>query len=194
MADHRLIAAYRHDLLTRLPAELAEEVSDGLTDAQEEYVRRGLSPDEAAAAAVAEFGDPGTVADAFRSASPVFRLARILIATGPVVGACWAATLITARAWAWSTPLAAPVLAGLLLAASVAMLATASLTPRYQSLRRAGIAGCLGIAVLDVTVITTAMQLAADARWLVVFPICLSAVRATFVVGALRRCLGKPVT
>lgn len=194
MADHRLIAAYRHDLLTRLPAELAEEVSDGLTDAQEEYVRRGLSPDQAAAAAVADFGHPGTVADAFRSASPVLRLARILIATSPVVGGWWAATLITARAWDWSIPLAAPVLVGLILAASVVTLATASLTPRYQSLRRAGIAGCLGIAVLDVTVITTAVLLAPDARWLVAIAICLSAVRLTLVVGGLRRCLGKPVT
>lgn len=193
MADHRLIAAYRHDLLARLPAELAEEVSDGLTDAQEEYVRRGLSPDQAAAAAVAEFGHPGTVADAFRSASPVLRLARILIATGPVVGACWAAALITARAWDWSIPLAAPVLVGLLLAASVAMLATASLTPRYQSLRRAGFAGCFAIAVLDVTVITTAMLLALDARWLVAIATSLSAVRLTFVIGGLSRCVGKPV-
>lgn len=193
MADHGLIAAYRHDLLARLPAELAEEVSDGLTDAQEEYMRRGLSRDQAAAAAIAEFGHPGTVAGAFRSASPVLRLARILVVTGPIVGGLWAAALITARAWDWSIPIAAPVLVGLLLAASVVMLATASLTPRYQSLRRAGIAGCLGIAVLDVTVITTATLLAPDARWLVVIAICLSAVRLTFVLGGLRRCLGKPV-
>ena len=193
MADHGLIAAYRHDLQARLPAELAEEVSDGLTDAQEEYVRRGLSPDEAAAAAIAEFGQPGTVVDAFRSACPVLRLARILIVTGPIVGGWWAAALITGRAWDWSVPIAALLLVGLLLAASVVMLATASLTPRYQSLRRAGIAGCLGIAVLDATVITTAMPLASDARWLVVIAICLSAVRLTFVLGGLRRCLAKAV-
>ena len=193
MADDGLIAAYRHDLLARLPPELAAEVCDGLTDAQEEFVRRGLSPDQAAAAAIAEFGHPGTVAEAFRRASPVLRLARTLIATGPVVGAWWAVTLITARAWDWSIPIAAPVLAALLLAASVVMLATASLTPRYQSLRRAGIAGCLGIAVLDVTVITTAMLLAPDVRWLVVIAICLSAARLTFVVGGLRRCLAGPV-
>jgi hypothetical protein len=123
----------------------------------------------------------------------VLRLARILIATGPVVGGCWAATLITARAWDWSIPLAAPVLVGLLLAASVAMLATASLTPRYQSQRRAGIAGCFAIAVLDATAITTAMLLALDTRWLVAIAICLSAVRLTFVVGGLRGSLGNPV-
>ncbi len=126
MADHRLIAAYRHDLLTRLPAELAEEVSDGLTDAQEEYVRRGLSPDQAAAAAVAEFGHPGTVADAFRSASPVLRLARILIATGPVVGACWAATLITARDKPQRSPPDAPLSEG-------SAVASASLSPRSRA-------------------------------------------------------------
>lgn len=193
MADHGLIAAYRHDLLTRLPSQLAEEVCDGLTDAQEEYVRRGLSPDQAAAAAITEFGHPGTVADAFRRASPVLRLARILIATGPVVGGWWAVTLISARAWDWSIPIAAPVLMGLLLAASVVMLATASLTPRYQSLRRVGIAGCFGIAVLDVTVITAAMLLAPDAPWLVTIAICLSAARMTFVLQGLRCCLARPV-
>lgn len=193
MADNGLIAAYRHDLLARLPSELAEEVCDGLADAQDQYLRRGLSPDQAAAAAIAEFGHPGTVVDAFRTACPVFRLARVLIVTGPIVGGCWAAALITARAWQWSIPIAAALLAGLLLATSVVMLATAALTPRYQSLRRAGIAGCLGIAVLDVTVITTAMLLAPDARWLVLTATCLSAIRLTFVLADLRRCLARPV-
>jgi hypothetical protein len=194
MADHGLIAAYRRDLLARLPAELAEEVSDGLTDAHEEYVRRGMSPDQAAAAAIAEFGHPGTVVDAFRTACPVLRLAHVLIVTGPIVGGCWAAALISARAWDWPIPIAASLLVGLLLAASVVMLATASLTPRYQSLRRAGIAGCLGIATLDVTVITTAMLLAPDARRLAAIAVCLSAVRLTFVLGGLRRCLAEPFT
>jgi len=187
VADHGLIAAYRHDLLARLPADLAEEVSDGLTDAQEEYLRRGLSPDEAAAAAIAEFGHPGTVEDAFRRACPVWTLARVLIVTGPIVGGWWAAALITARAWDWPIPVAARLLVGLVLAASVAMLATASLTPRYQSLVRAGIAGCIGLAVLDVTVITTAMSLAPDARCLLVVAMCVSMIRATFVAGTLRR-------
>jgi hypothetical protein len=89
MAGHRLIAAYRHDLLTSLPAELAEKVSDGLTDdAQEEYVCRGLSPDQAAAAAVAEFGHLAYSRAHSAGCPPFLRLARILIGTGPVVGAC----------------------------------------------------------------------------------------------------------
>ena len=187
MADHSLIAAYRHDLLARLPAELAEEVSDGLTDTHEQYLRRGLSPDQAALAAIAEFGRAGTVVDAFRRACPVWRLARVLIVTGPIVGGWWAAALIVARAWDWPIPVAAPLLVGLVLAASVVMLATASLTRRYQSLLRAGITGCLGIAVLDVTVLTTAITLAPGARWLLVIAMSVSVIRLTFVAGMLRR-------
>ena len=191
MAEHDLISAYRHDLLQRLPAELAEEVFDGLADAEEEHLRRGLSPDAAAAAAIAEFGFPGTVANAFRRSCPVLRLARVLIFTGPIVGGWWAAALITARAWNWPIPIAARLVVGLVLAASVVMLATASLTPRYQSLVRAGIAGCLGIAALDVAVITTAMSLAPDGRWLLVMAICVSMMRVTFVAATLRRCLAN---
>jgi hypothetical protein len=40
MAEHRLIAAYRDDLLSQLPAHLADEVSDGLADAEEKYIGR----------------------------------------------------------------------------------------------------------------------------------------------------------
>ncbi len=104
MAEHRLTAAYRDDLLIRLPAHLADEVSDGLADAQEKYLAQGLTPGESARAAIAEFGSPGVVADAFRRASPAWSAARGLILTGPVVGGLWAAALITGHAWLWPVP------------------------------------------------------------------------------------------
>ncbi|HSR84294.1 MAG TPA: permease prefix domain 1-containing protein [Streptosporangiaceae bacterium] len=191
MADHGLIAAYRQDLLAQLPADLADEVTDGLTDAHERYLLRGLRPDQAAAAAIAEFGEPGTVAAAFRRACPVWRLARVLIATGPIVGGSWAAALVTARVWDWPVPIAARLVVGLVLAASVVMLATASLTHRYPSLVRAGIAGSLGIAALDVAVVTTAVLLGPDLRWLVVVAVCVSMARLTFVARTLCRYLAR---
>lgn len=193
MADHRLIADYRRDLLAQLPAELAEEVCDGLADAQEHYVSVGQTPDHAAKAAIAEFGEPATVVDAFRKACPVWRLARILVTTGPIVGGAWAAVLISERAWGWNIPNAARLAVGLVLFASVALLITAMRTRRYQSLRRAGIAGGIGIAVLDGSVVMTAMLLAPAFGSLLIIATCVSAARLVFVAGTLRRYLAKPV-
>ena len=193
MADNNLIAEYRRDLLALLPAELADEVSDGLADARGQYMLRGLSPDQAAVAAITEFGHPATVADAFRRACPVLTLARMLVVTGPIVGGLWAAALVTARAWDWPIPIAVQLLVGLVLTASVALLATASLTSRYRSLRHAGIAGCLGIAVLDISVIVAVMLQAPNVRWLVVAAACVSMIRLTLVARSLPRCLARDV-
>jgi len=193
VADHGLIAAYRRDLLERLPVELAEEVSDGLADAHEHYVRLGQSPDQAAMAAIAEFGEPATVVDAFRRACPVWRLARLLVSTGPIVGGLWAAALITGRAWGWPVPDAARLAVGLVLLASVVLLVTAVRTRRYRSLHHAGVAGGLGVALLDGSVVITSMLLAPAFGSLLIIATCVSAARLVFVAGTLRRYLATPV-
>jgi hypothetical protein len=192
MADHSLIAAFRQDLSARLPADVAEEVADGLTDAYEQNLCIGMSPETAATAALAEFGDPDLVVDAFRRTSPARRLARALIATGPVVGGLWAAALITSRAWDWPIPIGARLVAGPLVAVSVALLVTAVLTRHYQAVRRAGMAGCLGVAVLDASMVATVMVLAPAGRWLFLVAASVSAARLTFVAGAMRRMLAQP--
>jgi hypothetical protein len=187
MAQHRLIAAYRDDLLAQLPAHLADEVSDGLADAQEKYIGQGLNPDRAASAAIAEFGNADVVAEAFRHTCPAARAARTLIVTGPVVGGCWAAALIAGRAWDWPIPAAVRLLVGVILAGSVLLLVASALARRYQAVRRAGLAGCLGLAALDVFVITTAVLLAPSLQWLLVVAASASAVRLTFLAGRMRR-------
>ena len=80
-----------------LPPHLADEVSDGLADAHEKYIGQGLNPDQAARASIAEFGNAGVVAEAFRRACPAWRAARALIVTGPVVGGWWAASAVPGR-------------------------------------------------------------------------------------------------
>jgi hypothetical protein len=192
VAGHSLIGAYRQELLERLPADVAEEVASGVEDACQHHLRSCLSPEQAAAAAIAEFGDVSLIVDAFRRASPVWRLARVLIVTGPVVGGWWAAALIVNRAWDWTVPIGARLVAGPLIAASVLLLMTALLTRHYQSLRRAGIAGCLGVATLDAAVITTALALAPGGRWLCAVAACLSAARLTFVARAMPQVLAQP--
>ncbi|MGB6454933.1 MAG: hypothetical protein WBH47_10655 [Streptosporangiaceae bacterium] len=192
MAEHRLIAAYRDDLLARIPTRLAEEVWDGLADAQEKYLGQGLNPDHAASAAIAEFGTARVVTDAFRRACPAWRLARALIVTGPLVGGWWAAALIADDAWDWPIPAAVRLLVGLILAGSVLLLLVSALARRYQVVRRAGLAGCLGLAALDVSVITTAVLLAPGVQWLLVVATCASAVRLTFVADRMRRLTCHP--
>ncbi len=183
MAEHRLIAAYRDDLLRRLPAHLADEVFDGLSDAAEKYLGEGLTTDQAARAAVDEFGNARAVAAAFRRACPAWRAARALIMTGPLVGGWWAAALIADHAWEWPVPVAVRLFVAVVLPSSVILLVVSVLTQRYQAVRRAGIAGCLGLLAVDVSVIATAIQLAPGIRWLLVVAASLSAGRLAFVAG-----------
>jgi hypothetical protein len=194
VAEHRLIAAYRDDLLTRLPSQLAGEVSDGLADAQEKYLAQGLTPDQAARAAIAEFGSPGIVADAFRRASPAWSAARALILTGPVIGGLWAATLITGHAWQWPIPAAGRLAAALTLGASVVMLATATRTRRYQAARHACLAGSLGLVSLDASVTVTALLVAPGIPWLLWAAACASAVRLTYAIPKMQQLASWPGT
>jgi hypothetical protein len=189
MAEHRLIQQYTDVLLAQLPDRLAVEVADGLADAYAAHVREGLSADEAARATVAEFGDAQDVVDGFTSSSPSRRIARKLVVAGPAVGACWASALIAGHAWNWSVPLLARVLVGATLIAIVVVLARAALGSGYRAVHRAGIAGCLGLAILDATAIALVLAAAPNVGWLVVLAALASTTRLTCVAGALRSVL-----
>jgi hypothetical protein len=60
--EPRLITSYLAALFARLPAGIVEELADGLAETYQDYLRHGLALDRAAEAAVAEFGDPDTIA------------------------------------------------------------------------------------------------------------------------------------
>jgi hypothetical protein len=122
---------------------------------------------------------------AFSRASPARRVARTLLVTGPVVGTCWAVVLITAKAWEWPVPVVARVLLGGLLVASILVLVTAVLAQRYRTVRRAGAVGCLGLAVLDTSMITAVVAAGPGLRWLAVMAIVASAARLKCVPRAL---------
>jgi HAAS domain-containing protein len=92
---------YLAALTTRLPgpararAGIVAELRSGLLDAADAHRSAGLPPAEAALAAIAEFGDPGQVADGFRAevaAGQARRVAVSLLVTGPLVGLLWIAT------------------------------------------------------------------------------------------------------
>ena len=186
MPGPSLISDYLAALSAQLPAPVVEELADGLDQTRQHYLDQGLDPDAATGAALAEFGPPQVIVAAFTRVSPARRTARGLLATGPVVGACWAAALLTSRAWTWPVPIAGRVLFGLVLVSIIGLLATAAFGSKYRSVGRAGAAGCVGITAFDAAMLIT-VTLALPA---VIGPVTLamaaSAARLIFTARALR--------
>jgi hypothetical protein len=115
-AARRVIGTYLAELADRLggpsPARVAvlAELEDGLWAATAARQARPMSPAEAAGAAVAEFGDPGTVAASFGpelAASTGRRVGLGLLATGPLVGSSWLLVAVVTWRWAGREPPAA---------------------------------------------------------------------------------------
>ena len=113
-------------------AAIVAELRSGLLDAVSAHESAGLSPAEAALAAIGEFGDPALVADGFGAeiaAGQARRVAVVLLLTGPLVGALWLVTAAVSHlgisvARPWSSP---GLTAGLcLVAVAAAVTATGS--------------------------------------------------------------------
>jgi hypothetical protein len=186
MPEPRLIRDYLAVLAAQLPAPIVDELADGLAETYQSYLRQGLALDLAAESAVAEFGDPLVIGAEFARVNPARRGARRLLLTGPVVGGCWAAVLITGRAWAWPIPLPARIGFGLLLLTVIGLLTAAVLGTRYQAASRAGIAGCLGIAAIDTLAITSAMLAIPTMTLVMIAAMAASTARIALSVQALR--------
>jgi hypothetical protein len=138
---------------------------------------------------VAEFGAPQVIVAAFTRLSPARHAARRLLAAGPVVGGCWAAALITGRAWTWPVPAAARVMFGVALITVIGLLAAAAFGRRYISARHAGAAACIGISTLDGVMLITVMLAMPVLIWPVTLAAAASAARLTFAARALRTVL-----
>jgi hypothetical protein len=94
MAGHDLIDAYLAAAARCLPGAVVDELADGLVETYQRQRSDGLDADSAAKAAIVQFGDLDLVLAAFVRQSPGQKVARILLCSGPVVGACWG--------WHWS--------------------------------------------------------------------------------------------
>jgi hypothetical protein len=186
-----LIARYLDALAGQLPGPVVEELADGLHETYQRYLGLGLATDAAAQAAIAEFGAPGLIAAEYIRMHPARRAARQLLATGPVVGGCWAVALITGRAWAWPVPVPAAIAAGLALTTVVALLAIAARSIRYRPTGRAGAAGCIGIATLDVSMIIGVMAVAPAGAWALVIAMAASVARLGLSARLLRPVLAR---
>ena len=186
MSEPRLIADYLAVLSARLPAPVVEELADGLAETYQSYLGRGLPPGRAAEAAVAEFGEPHVILAEFARTNPARRAAGRLLVTGPAVGGCWAAALITSRAWAWPLPLAMRILPGLVLVTVIGLLAAAVSGRSYRFSTRAGAAGCVGTALLDTVMIIGVALATPSVTWVTIGAMAASAGRLTFSSRAVR--------
>ncbi len=160
-----LIDNYLAGLRRRLPAPIAEEAAAGLLETYEHHLMSGAGDQDAARAALAEFGDLEMVAGEFTRQAPGRHAARLLLATGPVAGLCWAAALIGGRAWTWPVPATARLVFGaVLLLAILALLIAATSAHSYQRTRLAMLASPV-ILALDATAITAALLTAPALTW-----------------------------
>lgn len=68
---------------------------------------------------------------------------------GPVVGGCWAAALINARAWNWTIPTIIPSAVAVVLATVIGLLITAAFAHHHHAARRAAGAALIGLVTID---------------------------------------------
>jgi hypothetical protein len=118
------LAAQLHGPRRRREAILTE-LRDGLEQATENRIATGLAPDQAAAAAITQFGSPCAVADAFAGELATAYARRTIawfIATGPLVGIWW---LLLLHPSPWRTGLIALVAAIPVIPLIIAAIATA---------------------------------------------------------------------
>jgi hypothetical protein len=182
-----LIDGYLAGLRRRLPAPIAEEAAAGLLETYQHHLAPEAGDQQAARAALAEFGDLTTVAGEFTRQAPGRRAARSLLATGPVAGACWAAALIGGHAWTWPVPATARLAFGaVLLLAALTLLAAATSQHSYQRTRLATLASPL-ILALDVTAITAAPLAAPALTWTLAAAVAISLGRIAFTAWTLPR-------
>jgi HAAS len=216
MARHRLatntdtrpedaVATYLSDVAAQLygprrrRAAILAELRDGLEQAIEDNITAGLTPDQAAAAAITQFGTPQAVAAAFSGELATAYARRTIawfIATGPLVGIWW---LLLLQPSPWRTGLIAllaaiPVLPLLVIAIATAggTLATTGRLMRWlpETGPRRALAATTAVATLciigDLTVITMFMVSGAPTRPLAVIAIAASLTRIACSITTVR--------
>jgi hypothetical protein len=191
MAGHPLIDTYRAALARRLPGDVVDELTDGLIETYLRMGSAGLAPDAAAVAAIAEFGEPDLVTASFVRQAPGRRAAWALLCSGPVVGGCWAASLVAGRAWTWPVPLPLRAAFGVALLAVITLLMLA-VTGR-RSYRRTRIAAGAGIGVisLDAAILTTMLLIAPPLVWPMAIAVPASLTRMALTARAIPRLLAR---
>ncbi|MFD8130067.1 permease prefix domain 1-containing protein [Streptomyces mirabilis] len=186
MSTHHLIDAYLGSLHHQLPADVVSELADGLVETYEHYRGQGLTPDAAARAAIADFGTPDLVVAGFAQTAPGRRIARTLLFTGPLVGACWASALLTTQPWPPPVLAAARVVVPIALLTVVVLLVVAWRGP-YRRIRAAAFAASTGLVIVDTAALITLAALALPFTGLVLCAATASVLRITLTMRGIPR-------
>jgi len=196
------LEAYLFDLARRLPGprrrrtRILTELRDGLDHAMADHRADGLGDDSAAAAAIARFGAPQAVADAFMDELATAYTRHVLfwyLVTGPLVGLCWLSTLHPWRSGPVALLMAIPVLPVVALAVvtAVSTLATTGRLTRWlpEAGPRRALVTTIALASLVMAVDTTliVLHLRLLAEPVVVLAVIASLVRAGASGVVLRR-------
>jgi HAAS len=206
-AEPRL-AAYLTEVAARLHgprrqrARILAELHDGLGEAVADHARDGLTPDQAADAAIDQFGTPAEVAAAFAGELAITYARRTLawfVVTGPLVGIWW---LLLLRPQPWHTgPVALlaaiPVLPviGVAIATAMGTFATTGRLMRWlpEATPRRALSATLAVAALaltaDTVVIASYAWSAAPAQLLGAIAVAASLTRIACSAVALRHTL-----
>ena len=216
MARHRLasdtnmrpkdaLATYLSDVAAQLygprrrRATILAELRDGLDQATEDNITAGLTPDQAAAAAITQFGTPRAVGDAFGGELATAYARRTIawfIATGPLVGIWW---LLLVHPSPWRTGLIAfvtaiPVIPLIIVAIATAggTLATTGRLMRWlpETGPRRALAATIAIAmvclIIDLTMITIVMVSGAPTEPLMIIAFAASLTRIVCSITTVR--------
>jgi hypothetical protein len=211
------IGTYLAEIAARLagPArarrDIVAELGAGLSDAADAHRRAGLSPAEAARAAITEFGRPDQVAAGFRAeltAARARRTALALMASGPLIATLWATAALASHLGTLPWQLAglpadarlAMHLAMIALAAAVGgaliTVATTGRLTRWLPARPAASAAVAasGTAAWDIALLALlAAQAASSPGRLAALPVTVAAAasltRLTLATRAARNCL-----
>lgn len=184
MPRHPLIAGYLARLRRDLPADVVDELADGLTETYDHHRARTTAPGQAARVSLAEFGTPDQVIAAFAAITPGRRQARTLLATGPLIGGCWAMALTTGHAQNWHLPVPARLVLGATLLTAIALLITAARATYGHARPRPARAGIGAVLLLDLTAVTVG-PLLAPPSWPLLLAVAASLARTTLALRAL---------
>ena len=153
MTSDSAVGDYLRALAASLPgpararSDVLAELHAGLLDAIDTHRSAGLTADAATNAAIAEFGDPRQVADAFRphlAMTQARRVALALVATGPPIGLLWITAALASHIairhgppWQWPgapplSPAIFPVIGAALMITVWSALATVAATGRLS--------------------------------------------------------------
>jgi hypothetical protein len=191
VTSHPLIDTYLAALSRHLPADAVDELADGLLETWQYHQDAGHEPDSAAQVAVAEFGTVTQVTHAFVVHAPGRRLARLLLLTGPLVGAAWGASLAAAHAWTWPVPRPMSAAYAMVLLCVAAALALAATSRRSYRRTNLGTPAAIGLLGLDTTMLIAVLFLHPGPVWPLLAATAASLTRITLTLHHLPPALAR---